>query len=160
LLARRAFAAVCLLGGLEALLFGFAAMAVWQASRAPVHELQQRMADGPLTNEQLASIHPQLPSFAIVLVAIGVLPGVAYLVCGLAIRQGRAAAATIATVLALTQLFVLAMVFVQRFLAALAMGDPPTVTINVLAIGTPMALLAYVIRCLWQWRAARRRDAR
>lgn len=109
-----------------------------------------RATGGNLTQSRVEAIHPHLRPLALVLVSCGVLPGAAYILCGAALRRGLRIGAHIAIVLAATQLIVLAFILARQLLLAIGAGDPPALTQSALLLGTPMALLVYVIRTLFE----------
>lgn len=141
------------LGVLEIVLFGLTTAAVLRAAGMTVAELQS-ITGANLTLDQLRSVHPHLKTFAIVLAMSGLVPGSIFVLCSLAIQRGFTPPIYIALILVATQLFALGGILIRQLLTAFGQGDPPAMTMNVVALGTPMAFLVFVIRCLFQIRSA------
>lgn len=140
-------------GILEIILFGLATYAVLRAASMPVEELHQ-ITGANLTVEQLQIVHPQLKTFAAILALSGLVPGAILLLCASGVKQGKAVAALLAILIAGTQLFALGGILIRQLIVAIVDGEPSSMTANVLAIGTPMALLIFVIATLFRLRLA------
>jgi len=136
-------------GILEIILFGLATYAVLRAASMPVEE-----PGANLTVEQLQIVHPQLKTFAAILALSGLVPGAILLLCASGVKQGKAVAAVLAILIAGTQLFALGGILIRQLIVAIVDGQPSSMTANVLAIGTPMALLIFVIATLFRLRLA------
>lgn len=148
---QRAGRVLLFLGVLEIVIFGLTTFAVLRAAPMSVAELQN-LTGANLSLDQLRAVQPHLRSFALFLALSGLLPGVIILLCAIAVGRGRNVPAFVALLLIATQLFALGGILIRQMLAAFAQGDPPAMTLNVLAFGTPMAFLIFVIRCLFQLR--------
>ncbi len=129
-------------------MFGLVTFALTKASRMSMTDLQQ-ITGANLSLEQLEAVYPHLRMFALALALTGVVPGAVFVLCSVGLRRGISAARALAMVLAATQLFVAGAVLLRQVLVGIGNGDPPAITANVLALGTPMALLVFVIRCLF-----------
>jgi len=140
---------VLFLGLLEFISFGVATFGVTRAAGMTVDELAN-ITGANLTRGQLEAMHPHLKTFAGVLALCGVVPAALYVVSSAAIRRGLFLANMVAMVLAATQLFVLGAILIRQALIALGDGDPAGLSLAALLIGTPMALLVFVIRSLFQ----------
>ncbi len=138
-------------GVLEIILFGLATFAVLRAAGTSPAELV-RITGANLSLEQLQAVHPHLKTFAMILALSGLAPGAMLLICSMGVRRGLGVAAVVAIVLAGTQLFALGGVLIRQVMVAITQGEPAAMTMNILALGTPMTLLVFVIRTLFQLR--------
>ncbi len=147
LLRERAGRVLMFLGTLEIVLFGLVTFAVTKAAAMSIDDLLV-ITGSNLTLDQLEAVHPHLRQFAIVLALSGIVPGAVFLICSAGLKRGLMLPAFVALILAATQLFALGGILLRQLLVAIAQGDPPAMTMNVLVLGTPMALLVFVIRVL------------
>lgn len=139
-------------GVLEIIFFGLATVAVLRAAGTSPAELVH-ITGANLSLEQLQTVHPHLKTFAMILALSGLVPGSLLLICSIGVRRGMSIAAVVAIVLAGTQLFALGGILIRQVMVAITQGEPAAMTMNVLALGTPMALLVFVIRTLFQLRS-------
>jgi len=102
--------------------------------------------------EQVVAVHSSLGGATVMLLALGVAPGVAYLVAAVGISRGRPAARFVAMTLLATQVLVLSGLLLFQSVNAITAASPPALTLNVLALGTPIAALLFALRCLWRMR--------
>lgn len=144
---------VAAVGAVEVLLFGGLTWACLWAGGRGVGDLYDRVGGERISFEQVAAVHGSLSAAAVMLLALGVAPGVAYLVASLGIHRGRPAGRFVAMMLLATQVLVLSGLLLFQAVGSIAAGSPPALTLNVLALGTPIAALLFTLRCLWRMRA-------
>ncbi len=107
-----------------------------------------------LPADQLASKHHELPHWALSILFLGLLPGIALIYLGFGIRKGRARPTQIAVGLAVMQIAVLAVLVLDAIVTAISGADPLAVTAAVLVRGTPLAILIGCVRILLRARLA------
>ena len=151
---RSAAAATRVLGIVAIALFGILAGLVWRASTWSPAQLQDFLGVERVTYHQAVTLQSLLAPAAASIAALGVLPGVAYVLASVRIARGSSTGLTLAMILAMMQVIVLGALLLRQAGAAFAAGDPPALTLNVLALGTPMAGLLFVLRLLVQGRMA------
>ena len=139
-------------GVLEIILFGLATFAVLQAAGQSPADLVH-ITGANLSLEQLQKVHPHLKTFAMILALSGLVPGALLLICSIGVRRGMQSAAILAIILAGMQLFALGGILIRQVMVAITQGEPAAMTMNVLALGTPMALLVFLIRNMFQIRS-------
>lgn len=129
-----------------------AAFLFWAANQS-LDDLYRSYFHESLAYRDWLLIHPKLTGFAIAVILLGVLPGVVYLVAGYSLKHSVAKAAMFVATLAILQSFVLTGLLVMRLGHAFGKADPAAMSMSVLAIGTPIAVLLYTARCSWTvWR--------
>jgi hypothetical protein len=108
------------------------------------------------TREQIALVLSELQQWAmpvVVLIAIlGIVPGVAYIVLGPAIRRGSRRVALWAQALLLLQIFILAGDIVVSLYSAIASGSPAQFSLRVVVIGTFVAMLIFIVQRILELR--------
>jgi hypothetical protein len=135
-----ALAAVCLA------VFGCLGTSSLVFSRMSRDELQSKFV---LSEQEMSVLEPSyLLAFSVMAVALGVLPGLTYLVAGFGVRAGRLTATNVALYVAITQAIVFGLLGLFSLLDAARSGDPQKLTMMILTFGTFLALLGYTIRCL------------
>lgn len=145
---KSAAAATRLLGVIEIALFCILAGLVWRASSWTPAQLQEFFGAERITYDHAVTLQSLVVPAAASLVALGVLPGVAYVLASVRIARGSYGGITLAMILAMMQFIVLGSLLLRQAGAAFAAGDPPSLSANVLALGTPMAGLLFVLRLL------------
>jgi hypothetical protein len=138
------------LGGLQLVAFGCCTMSGLVLAIMPREQidqaLQQQSMAGQFTAEQMQTIGVPLAATALLL---GVVPAVFYLVAGFFVCKGHAAMTNLTLVLITTQLVVFGILLLASVAGGLASGRPLDVTVNVLTVGTLIALLVATMRPLW-----------
>ena len=134
-----AIAEVVLCGGCATL---FALLA-----RTPLKELLEQ-AKTQTQKEQLAQAHPLFTAHAISVFVLGFLPGLALLWLGFSIRAGKNLQTKVAIGLTIMQTVVLGVFLASLIAHAILTSTPKQLTLVVIMLGTPMALLIYAIRAL------------
>lgn len=138
-----------IVAALEMTGFGCCSVAMAVASFVPADQLQEQLQENPaaaeITVEQLRAI--MLPG-AIVFLVLGFLPGVAYLILGFFVRQGKTIAINFALLLLITQIIVFGIMMLAAVAQALIAGNPVQFTSNLLILGTLLAMLVATMRWL------------
>ena len=146
--AQRAALFTWIVAGVELVLFGGCSAAIAIISTVPLEELR-KMGD-PAQIDQIAQIYPMLGAIAVVMFIFGFLPAIAYLILGFGVRAGKPLSITVTLVLAMTQCTVFGVLFINNTLASVQRGDPATLMLNVVTLGSLVGLLGYTARLLWQ----------
>lgn len=144
--ARRAAVMAWVLSAVCLIVFGCLGTSAFVFSRVPHEELQKLFDD---SGQQIPAPDPGvLGVMALMMVALGVLPGVAYLIAGFGVRAGRSGATNIALYVAITQVIIFGLLALNGVVGAVQAGDPKALTMVVLPFGTLLALLGFTIRDL------------
>lgn len=144
--ARRAAVMVWVLSAVCLIVFGCLGTSAFVFSRVPPEELQKLFADN---GQEIAVPDPKLLSvMALMMVALGVLPGIVYLVAGFGVRAGRAGATNLALYLVITQVIIFGLLTLNGVIGALLAGDPASLTMVILPLGTLLAIMGFTLRRL------------
>ncbi len=147
--ARRASLFLWIAGGIEVLAFGCCSALLGVYSAMPLSMIQQAMAGQPQQmRDQFEQVHPYFLHLAAGALILGFFPGLLLVLLGFAVRSGHRGATIVALVLAITQALVVAVLLLNAVIGGLMVGDPMSVTLAVLVVGSPLALLALAIRWL------------
>ena len=155
-LRQRAAVSVWVIGAVQTVAFGCCSALMGMVAMVPLEHF--RTVTDLKVFEQLAGVYPLLGDAAMTGFVLGFLPGLAYLALGFAVRVGRGFSTEVAMVLAATQLVVFGTVFVSNLVVAVTGHSPSAATVNILTLGSLLALLGYGIRCLWLARQSRHGD--
>jgi len=147
----RAAVLLWVLGGLQLVVFSCCTMAGLVLSIVPRGQIdqalqQQSMAD-QFTAQQIQTIGIPM---AVTALLLGVLPALFYLVAGFFVRKSHAVMTNVTLLLIATQLCVFGMLLLISVVGGIATGRPLDITVNVLTVGTLVALLVVTMRSLWQ----------
>jgi hypothetical protein len=143
----RAAVFVWIAGAVTMLMSGCCAMTAMMLGTVSLEELE-RVAGQPMP-PQFTQVQPMLAYVAIAVLVMGFVPGVIYLVLGFGIRRGKLLPIRLAMVLAITQSIVLACLLLWDLAQAITAGNPMALTVSVLLMGTPLALLGFALRWLF-----------
>ncbi len=144
--ARRAAVMVWVLSAVCLVVFGCLGTSAFVFSRVPHEELQRIFADN---GQEIAAPDPKLLSvMALMMVALGVLPGIVYLIAGFGVRAGRSGATNLALYLVITQVIIFGLLMLNGVIGALLAGDPASLTMVILPLGTLLAIMGFTIRWL------------
>ena len=135
------------IGGAETLLFGTCSALSANVASTPVERIISQL-DGSVDVAQLTAAHEKLWPVVALLLILGVVPGLAYLVLGFGIRRGVLAATRVGLVICGTQAVVVTFFAVNTVLAAILTLNPVAVSVWVILLGTPTALLMFLVRAL------------
>lgn len=142
------------IGGAETVIFVFLAVILVVLASISIDESFPEF-EGQLDLVLLQARQDRLWSLVALLLVLGVGPGLAYLWLGFAIRRGALTAIRIALAVVGTQVVVLALVMVNVILTAILALDPFEVSLSVVLLGTPAALLVCLVRVLLRAQADR-----
>ncbi len=147
----RAAVLLWILGGLQLLVFSCCTLSGLFLAIMPRGQidqaLQQQAMGGQFTAEQMQGLGIPL---ALTAGLLGVVPAFCYLVAGFFVRKGHATMTNLALLLIVTQLVVFGMLLLVSVAVGIATGRPLDVTVNVLTMGTLVALLVAALRSTWQ----------
>jgi hypothetical protein len=149
--ARRVATLVWIVGAIELLVFGYLALSAAFIASRPVEWLRQQLPQA--SEADVITLHATLWPRALLMAAMGCLPGLVYVISGFGVRRGGSLATGIALLLCVTQLIVFGVVFVSTLTTAVTQRDPSQITLGVLGLGTLLALLgftAYTLRLAWR----------
>ena len=104
--------------------------------------------------KQIIESQPFLGTMAWMFFLLGFLPGLVYLALGFVVRRGRGLAIDVALFLAVTQCIVFGLLLLRNMAAAFVHASPVSLTVNVLTVGSLLALLIHGVRCLWSVRSS------
>lgn len=153
----RAAILLWIVGPLQMAIFGCCGSVYATMAMIPYEEFLKLFEQHqPHMADQADQIHPLLPAFAVSMLVLGFLPGVAYLLLGFGVRKAKPAAINFAQMIALTQGIVLAVFFLLLLAGAVQTGSPMTLTFVLILIGTPLAILG--VAFYWLQKAKRYRD--
>jgi len=147
----RAAKLVWIIGIIETAVFGCFSTVLALGAIVPTSQFQELVDQGQMSPDQFnefIAMQPMCGPAAIVLFVLGFLPGLAYLVAGFAVRQGKAIPSTIIIVLAATQFLVFGVIFAFNLMGAVLTHNPVALTFNALTLGTLLLLLGLAIRSL------------
>ncbi|MDX1682153.1 MAG: hypothetical protein R3336_03435 [Phycisphaeraceae bacterium] len=135
---RRAALLCWLTGAMEILIFGccagvFAMFGQFSAEQFP-----------PEQHEQFKLIQQIAPLVAVAVVVMGVLPGLIYVGLGFAVKAQKTWAVVTGLIFAIGQAFMLGLMLLYSLVNAVMMMDPVSFTLNVIVIGSPLALLVFL----------------
>ncbi len=152
--AKRAAFFCRVLGAVEVVTFGACVGLLTMIAGLDDTKLQQRVREGTYSPERAAQIE-QVRSTArqraVGALLLGVIPGAGYLGLSFAVRRKRRAASLGAIVLACVQVVAVALLMIDLLTTASLRGNPSSITLIVLTLGTLLGLLIGVI--LWCWRS-------
>ncbi len=156
ILFRRAAGAVWLLGVLEALVFGYFTLGALALSMLPEDELRKVLADAqdPTVIDMVVQQRWVFLPIAGSLALFGFVPGITYIVLGFFVRNARQAAISFALLIVLTQAIVVGVMLLAGVLGSIVQADPSALTVYILLMGTPMAMLVFTGMKLMQARTA------
>lgn len=148
---RRAAILTWVIGGIEIVLGGCCTTLLGIASVVPPNEL---LRHEELPPEQIEAIEPLIPYLG--MIAFGVftlclVPGVAYILLGFAVRNGRRSLTMLALLMAATQTLVLGLYLAMSVLSGLLEGLLVYVSIFVITFGSLFVVLLFT--CIRLWRA-------
>ena len=115
---------------------------------------QRRRMTQPQQFKQMIELQPFLDTLGWMVFLLGFLPGMVYLALGFAVRRGHGLAIDVALLLAVTQCIVFGLFLLRNMAAAIEQASPASLTINVLTVGSLLALLLNGVRCLWSVRSS------
>ncbi len=151
----RAAVITWIIGAGQTFLFGLGTVIYGLMALLPEERLHELVRGQNLPEEQLTLLQPWLmAAFALCCLLLGFIPGVAYVLLGFGIHRGKRLAFESTQMLLLTQAIVLGIFLLLGVSQALAAGSPRHVTLNIVVLGTPLALLITGIR----WVAAAKRQ--
>lgn len=104
---------------------------------------QSRTDNSDALLQQFRQMAPHLRTIALAAAALGLLPGVGYLLLGFPVRRGHRAATVAGFVLTGTQSCVAGLMFMGGLFGTLIAGDPMGMTFVVLTWGSLTGLLFY-----------------
>ncbi|MEX2213669.1 MAG: hypothetical protein WD768_06055 [Phycisphaeraceae bacterium] len=154
-LARRAAVIAWCIGIIELVIFSLLALACLRLGAMSVDEFIDFAASTNQGVDQLKAWHELMPRMAMATGICGILPGILYTACGFAIRHGSRTGAALVLMLAGMQIVVLGAILSLLIARSFQAGDPPTMTLAVLILGTPMAVLVMLSRAVWPMVQAR-----
>jgi hypothetical protein len=114
----------------------------------PQHMLDQAAQQQNMPPQMIADMRRFAPVVIAVVVCLGILPAIAYAVLGFGVRAGKTAAATTASLIAMTQSIVIGIMLLVALVEGVRQANPAQVTFHVLIFGSMLALLVYAIRLL------------
>ena len=144
--ARRAAIFVWVLGVLSVVAFGFGTLLFLLLTALPAESFLQAIPE--LTPEDLEEIRSSARIVALLFVVLGFAPGIAYIFFGFGVRKSQATPTKLAATLALTQLIIWGVILMANLVVAARASQPAAITLQVLTLGTFLALLGYTLHCL------------
>ena len=147
----RAAKLVWIIGIIEIAVFGCFSTVLALGAIIPTNQFKELVDQGQMSPDQFnefIAMQPMCGPAAMVLFVLGFLPGLAYLVAGFAVRQGKAIASTITIVLVATQFIVFGVIFALNLIGAVLTHNPIALTFNALTLGSLVVLLGLAIRSL------------
>ncbi len=140
------------LGTLELVTSGVMMLACMTFASLPIEKIQA-MVKTAEERAMLEQIHPMMPMAAAGAFVLGVLPGLALIVLGFGVRDGRRSAIMACLAIAGVQAVLLALVLIANMVGALIQGDPAALFSNLIVLGGIMLAQLACVRSLWYARA-------
>lgn len=150
---RRAALWVWALGALELVASGVMTIACMALASMPVEKILT-MVQTAEERAMLEQIHPMMSVAASLFFVLGVLPGVALIVLGIGVRDGRRDAIVASLTIVGTQMMLLGLVLIANVLGAMIQGEPSAMISNLIVLGGIMLAQWACVRTLWHARAA------
>jgi len=147
--ATRAAIWVWIVGAVETVVFGCMGCALSVAALTPLNKLEEILADHPMReNIDLEQGYKMLWMVAVLFIVLGLMPGIAYLALGFAVKARKAALTNFALMLLMTQSIVWGLILVINVGSGFVNGSPAEVTLSVLTLGTLVVLIVVAIRTI------------
>ena len=136
-----------IIGGAELIVGSLLAIMALLGATLSVQQLERADHDTRQIDAILA-VQPLMLPMAATCLLLAAVPGGVIIYLGFAVRRRRPLAIQFAYMLSLTQAIVLAVLLTSSIVIGIHAGQPTSVTGHMLILGTPLAMLIYVIMLL------------
>jgi hypothetical protein len=134
--------------GMQMVIFVMEALGLFSLAHRPYEEFAAQMEEARWPPGTVAQAYPMLWGVGVMALVLGFLPGAAYVILAFGVRRGRAAEIGLALLLTTTQLVVGGVILLASALEAILHGQPGSMTMSVVLLGTPLAVLGLTARWL------------